>query len=141
VGLGAAFVKAATAALISVSERRVGAAVSGRLRLSLVRHFLASGTGMPAPSALALLAVRLREIEAAVIEGVLGRARSLAQLAPLAVCLVVLAPKLALAAAVAIAFFGVFLASLRRRLWGDSARAQSQVEALECGVDELVRNV
>jgi ABC-type multidrug transport system fused ATPase/permease subunit len=141
VGLGAAIVKAATGMQISVSEKRVGAAVSGRLRLALVRHFLASGTGMPAPSALGLMAVRLREIEDAVIHGVLGRARSLAQLVPLALCLVVLSPKLALAAAAAVTSFGVLLASFRRRLRSDAARAQSTVESLESGVDELVRHV
>lgn len=141
VGLGSAIVKAALGTLVSASEKRLGATVSGRLRTALVSGFLESGTGMPAPSALALIAVRLREIEHAVIRGVVGRARSITQLGPLALCLVVLAPGLALAATAAVAPFAVVLALLRRRLRLATERAQSTVEVLESEVDELVRNV
>jgi ABC-type multidrug transport system fused ATPase/permease subunit len=141
VGLGSAIVKAALGTLVSASEKRLGAAVSGRFRTALVSRFLECGTGMPAPSALALIAVRLREIEHAVVEGIVGRARSIAQLVPLALCLVALAPGLALGAAVALAPFAAVLTLLRRRLRLATERAQSTVEVLESEVDELVRNV
>jgi len=141
VGLGSAIVKAALGTLVSASEKRLGAAVSGGLRSALVGRFLESGTGMPAPAALALIAVRLREIERAVVEGVVGRARSLAQLLPLVVCLVALSPKFALGAAAAIAPFALVLTLLRSRLRRATERAQSMVEVLETEVDELVRNV
>jgi ABC-type multidrug transport system fused ATPase/permease subunit len=141
VGLGSAIVKAAVGSLISASEKRLGAAVSGRLRSALVGRFLECGTGMPAPAALALIAVRLREIERAVVEGVVGRARSLAQLVPLVLCLVVLSPKLALGAAAAVTPFALVLTLLRGRLRHATERAQSTVEVLESEVDELVRNV
>jgi ABC-type multidrug transport system fused ATPase/permease subunit len=141
VGLGSAIVKAALGTLVSASEKRLGATVSGRLRTALVSGFLECGTGMPAPSALALIAVRLREIEHAVVRGAVGRARSIAQLVPLAICLVALAPRLALAAAAAVAPFAMVLALLRRRLRLATERAQSTVEVLESEVDELVRNV
>jgi ABC-type multidrug transport system fused ATPase/permease subunit len=141
VGLASAIVKAAVGAQVSASERRLGAEVSGRLRSALVGRFLECGTGMPAPAALALVAVRLREIERAVVEGVVGRARSLAQLVPLVSCLVALSPKLTLGAAAGVAPFALVLTVLRRRLRRATERAQSSVGVLEAEVDELVRNV
>lgn len=141
VGLASAIVKAVTGTLLSASEKRLAASVSGRLRLALIQRFLDAGTGMPAPSALALIAVRLREIEGAVVSGVLGRARGVAQLVPLGACLFVLSPKLALGAVAIVTPFAVVLARLRRRMRSATARSQSTVEALERSVDELVRNV
>lgn len=141
VGLLAAIVKALAGTVLSASERRLGATVAGDLRVALVDGFLSHGMGMPAPNVLARLAVRLREVELAVVEGVLGRVRGAAQLLPLGVCLVVLSPRLALGAFIAVAPFAFVLSALRRHMRRASERAQRAVEDLERGVDELVRNV
>lgn len=141
VGLCAAIVKAGLGSLLSASETRLGAIVSGGIRMRLVSRFLLAGTGMPAPAALALIAVRLRETEGSIVHGVIGRARGVAQLAPLALCLLLLSPKLALGAALVVAPFAVVLSRFRRGFRGATERAQTTVQALEAGVDELVRNV
>jgi ABC-type multidrug transport system fused ATPase/permease subunit len=140
VGLGAAVVKAGAGSILAFSEKRFGAAVSGRLRLGLVGNLLQDGPSLPAPRVLATLAVRLREIERAVTDGVLTTARALAQLVPLAACLVALSPGLGGLALAAVVPFALGIAELRKKARGASERAQALVESLDCGVDELVRN-
>ncbi len=140
VGLASALVKAAAGARLARAETELGAAVAGRLRLDVVRQLLNEGFPLPAPRMLALLAVRIREVEAAVTRGVVTGLRSISQLVPLGACLVALSPQLALAAAFVVTPFAVLLTAMRGRSRQASERAQTQMEELECGVDELVRN-
>jgi ABC-type multidrug transport system fused ATPase/permease subunit len=122
------------------AERELAASVAGRLRVALVGALLREGLLLPAPRVLATLAVRLREVEGAVTQGVLTRARAIVQLLPLGACLIALSPALASAAAISVAPFAVAAAALRGRARRASERAQREVEDLEGGVDELVRN-
>jgi ABC-type multidrug transport system fused ATPase/permease subunit len=140
VGLVAAFVKAGTAAYLARAERQLAASVAGRLRLTLVGGMLRNGLALPAPLALAAIAVRLRDVESAVTEGVLTGWRAAVQLVPLALCLIALSSKLAVFSAVCVVPFAVAVAALRGRARRASEQAQSLVERLEQGVDELVRN-
>jgi ABC-type multidrug transport system fused ATPase/permease subunit len=140
VGLAAAVVKAGAGALLASAERQLAASVAGRLRVTLVGGMLQGGLSLPAPRVLAAIAVRLRDVESAITEGVLTGWRAAAQLLPLGVCLVALSSKLALLAALAVVPFAVAVAALRGRARRASEHAQSLVERLEQGVDELVRN-
>jgi ABC-type transport system involved in cytochrome bd biosynthesis fused ATPase/permease subunit len=126
--------------MVGYGETRLGASVANRLRIRLVRRLLADGSTVPAPRLLALLAVRLREIEAAVADGILKTWRSVAQLVPLAVCSVVVSPALAAFALLGVVPFAVCLAMLRTRARHASDVSQTLVQRLEEGVDELVRN-
>ena len=140
VGLAAAIVKAGAGALLAREERQLAASVAGRLRVTFVDGMLRNGLSLPAPHVLSVIAVRLREVESAVTEGVLTGWRAAAQLVPLAVCLAVLSSKLAVLGALSVVPFAIALATLRGRARRASERAQSVVERLERGVDELVRN-
>jgi ABC-type multidrug transport system fused ATPase/permease subunit len=140
VGLVAAFVKAGTGAYLARAERQLAASVAGRLRVTLVGGMLRNGLSLPAPRALAAIAVRLRDVESAVTEGVLTGWRAAVQLVPLALCLVALSSRLAVLAAVCVVPFVVAVAALRGRARLANEQAQSLVERLEQGVDELVRN-
>jgi ABC-type multidrug transport system fused ATPase/permease subunit len=138
VGLVAALVKAGSGVLAARNERLLATQLTSRLRLSLLRRLLHQGPALPAPRALAQLAVRLREVERAVSEGVLTGARALVQLVPLAACLFVLSPRLALFAALGVTPFAVLAARLRGRARRQSERLHTELEGLECGLDELV---
>jgi ABC-type multidrug transport system fused ATPase/permease subunit len=138
VGLVAALVKAGTGAISAGCERLLAARVATRLRTSLLRELLRKGPLLPAPHALAQMSVRLREVEAAVSEGALTSVRALVQLVPLAVCLVLLSPALSAFALAAVAPFAIVVAALRGRARRQSERLQAELEALECGLDEIV---
>ncbi|HEX7668393.1 MAG TPA: hypothetical protein VF395_02360, partial [Polyangiaceae bacterium] len=140
VGLVAAVVKAGGGALLAKVEREIASAVAGRLRVTLVGGMLQNGMSLPAPKVLASVAVRLRDVEAAITDGVLTGWRAAAQLVPLGICLLLLSSKLAVLAALAVVPFALTLTVLRRRARRASERAQALVESLEQGVDELVRN-
>lgn len=139
-GLAGAIVKAAAAALLAYSERTLSTRVTAHFRLSALGGFLRFGSRIPAPRALAALAVSLREIESAVALGVLPSVRGATQLLPLVVCGFAWSPRL-FAAAIGIAVpFAAGLSLLRRRARSAAGRAQGLAEQLELGVDELVRN-
>ncbi len=138
VGLVAALVKAASGAFVAGSERLLGARVAARLRTTLLGGLLRNGPNLPAPSALAQLSVRLREVESAVSAGVLTSMRAASQLVPLAACLVVISPLLTAFAVLGVTPFAIAVSSLRGRARRQSETLQSELEALECGLDELV---
>jgi ABC-type multidrug transport system fused ATPase/permease subunit len=140
VSLIAAFVKAGGSALLAHAEKRVASAVANRLRGEVVATFLGNHTAPPAPPLLATLSVGLREVETSVSAGVLAFVRSVAQLAPLGVCLLLLSSEFALVAVLLATPFAFGLSLLRRRARRAQAKAQSLVAELERGVDELVRN-
>jgi ABC-type multidrug transport system fused ATPase/permease subunit len=140
-GLGSALVKATAGASLARAETSLAAAVAGRLRVELVSGLLREGQSvLPAPRVLSALAVRLREVETSVTRGVVTFGRAAVQLVPLSVCLVLLSPVLTLVALGSAVPFGVTIAILRGRSRRANERAQSEMEALDCGVDELVRN-
>lgn len=138
--LAGAIVKASSASLLAYSERTVAARTTARFRLSTLAGLLRAGSSTPAPRVLASLAVNLREIDAAIALGHLSAVRSIAQLLPLAVCLVVWSPGLSAAGVLLAMPFGWGLSVLRKRARRAAGRAQALAEELECGVDELVRN-
>jgi ABC-type multidrug transport system fused ATPase/permease subunit len=138
VGLVAALVKAGSGALVAGSERLLGARVAGRFRTIVLRDVLKNGSNLPPQRALAQIGVRLREVEAAVSAGALTAAVAIAQLVPLAACLVGISPTLSAFALLGVAPFAVAIASLRARARRQSERLQGELEALECGLDEFV---
>jgi ABC-type multidrug transport system fused ATPase/permease subunit len=140
VGLAAALVKTTSALALAYAETRLGSRVANRFRATLVSRLLAEGSALPAPRLLAVLAVRLREIESAVAEGVLKGWRATIQLLPLAACCAAISPRLFAVALVLVLPFALAVAAFRRRARGASETAQQLVEALEASVDELVRN-
>ncbi|MEO7332277.1 MAG: ATP-binding cassette domain-containing protein [Minicystis sp.] len=100
--------------------------------------------GQPAGAAAemhAALAVRLREVERGVDEGLFSVVRATFHLAPLALALVLLSSRLALLALLALLPFAVALALIRRRFRAGHARASRLAEELHAGVDELVRHL
>lgn len=140
VGLAAALVKTAAAIALGYAETRLGSRVASHFRTTLVSRLLAEGSALPAPRVLAVLAVRLRELESAVVEGVLKKWRASIQLIPLAAACVVISAKLAAVALVLVLPFAVAVNIFRSRARRSSEAAQTLVEALEANVDELVRN-
>lgn len=138
VGLGAAFVKAAFGSLSAYSEARFSGKVGQALRLKIADDVLAHGLGVTTPTALARLSTHVTTVETATRFGALAGLRALAQLGPLLICLIVIAPKLAMAALVTLSVFGTVVAGARRKWRGANQRAQHLAERLHVGVDELV---
>jgi ABC-type multidrug transport system fused ATPase/permease subunit len=88
----------------------------------------------------AALTERVADLEVGMSTGILGGARALAQLVPLAVLLVVLAPRLAGAAVLVFVPFAVGLGALRRR-WKAAVAARAKGgEALLEAADQAVRH-
>jgi ABC-type transport system involved in cytochrome bd biosynthesis fused ATPase/permease subunit len=82
----------------------------------------------------------VRELETGLDAGVLGAARAIAQIAPLAALLGWMAPGLALVAAIAFALFSLGLGRARRAWKRANARAAEHREALLTAADEAVRH-
>ncbi|MEJ7731849.1 MAG: ATP-binding cassette domain-containing protein [Polyangiaceae bacterium] len=140
--MAAASVKALGGALAAWAQRRAGSGVGNAERARTLAALLERGRGAAAAElANAAVALRIREIEQGVADGVLVVARALLQLAPLLAALAVLSTPLAALATVALAPFALALSWLRRRLRARHAAARQQSEALHASVDELVRHV
>src|SRR5262249_24917231 len=88
----------------------------------------------------AALTARVREVEAGLGSGVLGGARALTELVPLAVVLALLAPRLALCAVAVLAAFALGLSVVRRAWKRMNARAAHANDALLEAADEAVRH-
>ncbi len=82
----------------------------------------------------------MRELEEGFDAGMLGAARALVQIAPLAVLLTWMAPRLALAAAIVFAVFSLGLGRARKAWKRANARAAEHREALLEAADEAVRH-
>ncbi|WP_394823387.1 ATP-binding cassette domain-containing protein [Pendulispora albinea] len=82
----------------------------------------------------------MHELERGLEVGVLGGLRAVAQLVPLAVVLVVLSPRLALASALVFVPFGALLGHVRKRYKRGLAVRAAQGEALLEAADEAVRH-
>jgi ABC-type multidrug transport system fused ATPase/permease subunit len=140
-GLAAAFVKASAATFLAFAEGRASGQVAERARKAAVQRLLGGGLHDAAPRVLATIAVQIRELEAAVSGGVLAGARAMAQLALLALTLIVLSRPLAIGAGIGIVPFALGLAALRRRWARSNDLSQQLVVDLHQGVDELVKSL
>ena len=119
IGLAVVFVKGAAGVYATFVQGRVAGEVGGSLRLALLDALLtvhrlrrprqsdhgAPGVQPPA-HAVAALTDRVHDVELGLKMGLLGGARAVAQLVPLAAVLVVLSPRMAAVAAVVLAGFG-----------------------------------
>ncbi len=83
---------------------------------------------------------QVRELEAGLDAGVLGAARAIAQIAPLALLLGWMAPRMALVAALAFLVFSLGLGRARRAWKRANARAAVHREELLGAADEAVRH-
>lgn len=155
-GLFAAIVKLVGGALSSWAEARVAGDVAARVRLSVLDDVLAlsrlrtprhedhgsvdaASLGTHA-ARLAALTSHIVEIERGVAHGVLSEVRAVVMLVPIGALLVLLAPKLAGSAAVALALFGLLAFALRRAFKRAHARASESASALVFAADEAVKH-
>lgn len=155
-GVVAALFKLAGGALASWAEAGVASTVAARVRLSVLDEVLAGGArerhtpghldhGSTAPPSgaadrIAALTTHVADVERGVAHGVLAELRAALQLVPLGALLVVLAPRLAGSALVALAGFGVLAFGLRRAFKRAHARAAASAGALVFAVDEAVKH-
>ncbi|MBX3203461.1 MAG: ATP-binding cassette domain-containing protein [Labilithrix sp.] len=164
-GVFAAIVKLVGGALSSWAEARVAGDVAARVRLGVLDDVLAlnglrtprhddhgsranRATSSGASDArvgaradrLAALTSHVGDVERGVAHGVLSEVRAAVQLVPLAVLLVVLAPKLAASAVFALGGFGALAFALRRAFKRAHARASLSSTALVEAADEAVRH-
>ena len=167
-GLLAAIAKLVGGVLAAWAEARVAGEVGAELRLDVLDDVLGitslraprqrdhgehdeahaaalrDASAVPSPGAnianLASLTTHVTDVEKGVAQGVFAEVRALLQLAPLAVLLAILAPRLAGSAAVALGGFAVLVMIARRALKRDHARAARETEALLGAADEAVRH-
>ena len=141
-GFAAALVKTIAGAFAIHGQKRAVFEAGNAVRHEITEAILRCGQP---PSAAAdthaALAVRLREVERGIDEGVFAGLRAGANLVPLVAALVLLSSTLALAALAALVPFALLLAFVRRRFRRGYARAMRLAEELHAGVDELVRHL
>ena len=141
-GFAAALVKAIAGAVAVHGQKRAVFEAGNAVRHEITEAILRCGQP---PSAAAdthaALAVRLREVERGIDEGVFVGLRAAANLVPLVLALVLLSSSLALAALAVLVPFALVLAFVRRRFRRGYARAMRLAEELHAGVDELVRHL
>jgi ABC-type multidrug transport system fused ATPase/permease subunit len=151
VGLGAVAVKVVGGAWAAFAQARICGDVGAALRLEVLDGWLAhnrlraprlSDHGALATPArgVAALTSHVRELEVGLHVGVMGGARAVAQLVPLAIVLAWMAPRLAIAALLVLVPFSAGLSVARRRWKGANARAARHGEALLEAADEAVRH-
>jgi ABC-type multidrug transport system fused ATPase/permease subunit len=149
-GLFAAIAKLVGGTIAARSEAKVAGEVGARLRIEVLDDVLAvhalraprhgdHGSAQSA-SRVASLTTHVADAERGVSHGVLAELRAMVQLVPLGVLLVVLAPKLALSATVAMAAFGVFAFTVRRAFKRAPVRAAEDAGRLSAAADEAVRH-
>jgi len=141
-GLLAALVQAGAGAVSTYAQKRAAFCVGNAVRREVAEAILDAGRAAgSAADAHAALAIRLREVERGVDEGVLSGIRAAATLIPLTAALIVLSSALALAALAVLAPFAIALGRVRRRLRASHARASRLAEQLHGSLDELVRHL
>jgi ABC-type multidrug transport system fused ATPase/permease subunit len=153
-GLGAAVLKAGGGVVAAYGQARVAGDVGASLRAEVLDRLLsihplrrprhadhrsAQSASSPARCVAALTAC-IHEVELGLHTGVLGGLRAVAQLVPLAVVLLWLAPRLALVAFAVFAPFAVLLGANRRRWKRAHAAAMRHAELLLEAADEAVRH-
>jgi ATP-binding cassette subfamily B protein len=153
IGLGVVAVKGVAGVYATYVQGRVAGEVGGSLRLALLDSLLAIHRlrrprqddhgrtgGSPPAHAVAALTERVHEVELGLKLGLLGGARAVAQLVPLAVVLVALSPRMAVVAVVVLGGFGALLGRLRagyQRATGSAARERARLME---AADEAVRH-
>ncbi len=152
VGLGVVSVKGAAGVYATYVQVRVTGQVGCALRLDLldallVRHTLQSPRhddqgSEPAPTARAVVALtdRVRDVEAGLGKGLLGGVRAVAQLLPIAAMLILLSPRMAVAAGSALTFFGWALGRLRSRYKRANGEMMRERERMHEAADDSVRH-
>jgi ABC-type multidrug transport system fused ATPase/permease subunit len=165
-GVFAALIKLVGGALSSWAEARVSGEVGATVRLAVLDRVLSASGGVESVNEvhalghgdhgspksatdaahvtrgarLAALTTHIHDIERGVAHGVLAEIRAIVQLVPLFVLLVLLAPRLAGSAVVALGAFGVLAFVLRRAFKRAHARATASTSALVDAADEAVRH-
>jgi ABC-type multidrug transport system fused ATPase/permease subunit len=152
VGLAVVLVKGAAGAHAAFVQVRVAGEVGAALRLGVFDAFLSfhrirdprqsdQGSHVGPPTrALLTLTDRVRDVELGLSDGLLSAARSVAQLIPLALLLVLLAPRMAIVAAALLGIFGWLLGRLRRGYREATRRAICEHERLVEAMDDSVRH-
>jgi ABC-type multidrug transport system fused ATPase/permease subunit len=140
-GLAAASIKTVASAFSVYGQRRLAFRVGNGVRKEVTNRILAGGSSERTAATVAAVALRLREVERGVDEGLLTGVRALTQLAPLVVALILLSSQLAFVAILTLAPFAIVLAWARRRFRVGTGRAAALAERLHGAVDELVRHV
>jgi ABC-type multidrug transport system fused ATPase/permease subunit len=141
-GFLAALVKMGAGALSVYGQRSAAFRAGNDLRQELTDAIVRCGQPPSAATAThATLAIRLREVERGVDEGVLAGFRAVAHIVPLAIALVLLSSTMALIALGALFPFALTLTWIRRRFQVSHARATRLAEELHSAVDELVRHL
>jgi ABC-type multidrug transport system fused ATPase/permease subunit len=152
-GLGVVLVKGAAGAYATFVQARLAGEVGAALRLELLDAMLAihrlrrprhgdhapTSVAQVAPSVLSLTD-RVRDVEAGLEQGVLGGARAIAQIVPIAVVLVALSPRMAMTAGLAMGAFGWLLGRARAGYRRATQRATLDRERLLAATDEAVRH-
>ncbi len=158
-GLIAALAKLVGGVTAGWAEARVAGEVGAELRLEVLDGIHGS-TSLHAPrqrdhgeahlgpearsgsniTKLASLTTHVSDVERGVALGVFAELRAVLQLAPLVVLLVVLAPRLAGSATLALGSFMLLIIYARRALKKNHARAIRETEALLGAADEAVRH-
>lgn len=141
VGFVSALVKGCASTLSMYAQRRLALHVGEQARMEVTDAAFRAGRVLPTATTLAILSIRVREVERGVDEGVLTSLRAVAHLIPLALALVLLSSRLALAAFAVLVPFALILAWARRRFRVLHVRAATLAEELHEGVDELVRHL
>jgi ABC-type multidrug transport system fused ATPase/permease subunit len=153
IGLAVVVVKGAAGVYATYVQGRVAGEVGGSLRLALLDALLAvhrlrrprqddhgrSGSSPPT-HAVAALTERVHDVELGLQQGLLGGARAVAQLIPLAAILFVLSPRMAVVAAVVLGGFGALLGRVRAGYRRATAKAAREREHLLEAADEAVRH-
>jgi ABC-type multidrug transport system fused ATPase/permease subunit len=160
-GLCAVIVKVGAAILAAQSEVAIAKEVGDRLRIDLLdgwlRHHRLRSVGhgdqggVPVahpeedarahPAAAAAQAtLHVMDVEQGVVKGLIGRVRAIAELLPLLGLLIVLNPKLALAAGICALPFVLVSGRARKRLRREIAEGHGELDALATAADEAVRH-
>jgi ATP-binding cassette subfamily B protein len=153
IGLGVVLVKCATGVYATYVQGRLAGEVGANLRLELLDGLLAAhrlrqprhddqGALEPSGTArgVAALTERVHEVEIGLKQGLIGGARAVAQLAPLAVVLVALSARTAATAGLLLVVFGALLGRARLEYRRAAIRAAGQRTRLLEAADESVRH-
>ena len=150
--LGALIVKVGAGIVASYEEARLAGEVCVDLRGAVLDAWLGAeptrdaghadhGAQNPTETKGVLaLTDRVRDVEVGLSKGLLGSVRAVMQLVPLAVVLVLLAPKLAFTAIAVLATFSVFLGLGRAAFKREQKRLTEKHEALSAAADEAIRH-
>ena len=140
VGAAAALVKTLAGAVAAHLQGVVSGDVGRKLRLDLLSAWLGAPTAAPPSEALAAMVHHVGEVEDGFAAGLLGSARAVAQLVPLAVLLLVLSRPVGGAAIVALVALGLLVGRGRRWLRRAHAAAAQETASLVHWADEAVRH-